>query len=371
LSAAGKLKYQIGGSVSSDAIASVGGFTEVSLRDGRPEFGATHSLNGLAMDAYTRFVRKPGDIDILPMHRVAFYSVPDMEALQELNGSMKSVLNSFGIGQHIFASQQVERAAALRVGGRDVFVSHPIDSLGYKLVFSLKMLGDVNPAKLTGDFEHLLSGVSAIWPREKLLQSSARILDQEREDPVQVLPSHLPQYNGPLKDFVDDMIALRPDARFLPELNLGHHLNLAAVRIMSRFEDPADKKFIADIIGKNHDLLDRWTVDLDSKANLRTVAEEIVQRQPEYLRQIDGLLVGSPASEVARHLRLSSGVMREVAMSMPRSAIEWKPRPSTAMNILMSTDTKHIRAAFGDGRGRKIFENLLDPATISGAGRAG
>ena len=340
LDANGQLRYYFAGSLSMNLIASAGEFTELS--------GKRVFLNPEAKSMAADFVRKMHDVDLVVTGAKTEFPATALKFSEQ----SPSVLSAFKkppsvdrMPVDLFEARPgLDRVVKVNIGDQEVFVTHPISMTGNKLGFALSNFEYGELPKLKGDFEKLIGVAKTLGSREEILQTAQAALDGSEPRTMNSLRAQIydPNYTGPLRDFVDDLVAQHPENKWLQNVNLTDTHSLATLRLLGKMGSDADKTALVDFMNKHGDLIDKFGVNEYTESNRQLLAREVVAKDPEMIKELN-LPADADLKQISDRLLDYSWVMDRAVKAFPNPGqLELAAKENQLLDILNSIDPKRV-----------------------------
>ncbi len=358
--ASGKLQYYFGGSIGPNLLARFGKFTELESTS-LPQIarGQTIELNTQARTSLQHFVRQIGDVDVVNMPDATLrYGKGGIgPAYSELSDSAVSAFKAPKEGHKIMfdpvsTAGSNHWVVAINIGDRDIFVTHPVSSVSWKMVHGLESLNYGKMGKMTDDFQHMYDAVATFTSHEQMVAHARNVLDTYSSSWVNGLyvRDYHPGYTGVLKSFVDDVVGAGQNAPYLRNLQFGRERMIGIDRVLRRLTSEPDKNAVIEFINRHRDLIDKWKFDDTSPANRTLIAREIMANNPsviERMRSSFKINTGGrdieSEQDVVQALGVNTWAIDEVGKTLADpSVLDRAPVPSDTLQLLMALDPKHI-----------------------------
>lgn len=354
----GKLNYYLSGSLGVMILLRSGKF-EVLDESRIPEIVpiAENEVSPEAIKQFEGFVRKIGDLDFVPLGKWnksenGMRKGSGGPKIAELSETAKKALeiyeNQNGVVCDPLETFTPHRVARVKVNGKEVYISEPKMMLAYKTVHLGQTFENANKTdKFVKDFNTLLKGMEAIYPREELLQTTHETIFAYAPDLPNntYIPYHNQKFNGELRKFYNEVLALDVDAPYLDQLQYGKERSIGVLKVLHHFQSPEAKQAIIDFFNQHRELIDKWSVNSTSPHNRDVIVDFLFSRQDliDDFKTYIHMQGEATRDTITEALKVYDWAFDKYGNQMPdRSSLEMRPLNSTTMNILMKIDEKNI-----------------------------
>ncbi len=244
------------------------------------------------------------------------------------------------------------RVARVKINGKEVYIPEPKMMLAYKTVHLGQTFENVEKTpKFVSDFNAMLKGMEAIYPREELLRATHEtIFAYMPNSPNNTfVPYHNPQFRGELRKFYDETLALDADARYLNHLQYGKERSVGVLKVLHRLQSPEAKQGVINFFNQHREQIDKWFVNTTSPNNREVITDFLLSR-PELLDDFKTHMEGEVARDsIIEALETRVWAIDEYGRQIPdKNALDMVPMSSITMDILMKVNEKNIQRELQD-----------------------
>jgi hypothetical protein len=244
------------------------------------------------------------------------------------------------------------RVARVKIDGKEVYIPEPKMMLAYKTVHLGQTFENAEKTqKFVSDFNAMLKGMEAIYPREELLRATHEtIFFYAPDSPNNTFtPYHNPQFRGELRKFYDEAITLDADAQYLGQLQYGKERSVGVLKVLHRLQSPESKRAVIDFFNQHREQIDEWSINSTSPDNREVIADFLLFR-PELLDDFKTRIKGEVSRDsIIEALKTEVWAIYKYGSQIAnKNALDMMPKLSITMDIVMKVNEKNIQRELQD-----------------------